>query len=122
MSGKDDLIVILHTAPVEGLAAEWIVERPMTLPTDPDPMTLYPLPRFGEAMFEDPVAAATASGTMAAGGTGDPWSTGGTARDLTACRLLRMTAAEATPPGVRIVATPTAAPASAGPLVVRGPD
>ena len=62
MSGKDDLIVILHTAPVEGLAAEWVVERPMTLPTDPDPMTLYPLPRFGEAMFEDPVAAATASG------------------------------------------------------------
>ena len=111
-----------RTAPVEGLAAEWVVERPMTLPTDPDPMTLYPLPRFGEAMFEDPVAAATASGTMAAGGTGDPWSTGGTARDLTACRLLRMTAAEATPPGVRIVATPTAAPAPAGPLVVRGPD
>lgn len=111
-----------RTAPVEGLAAEWIVERPMTLPGTPAPMTLHPLPAFGEAVFADPVATATASGTMVASGTGDPWSTAGTPRDLTACRLLRMTEVRTAPPVVRVVAAPPAAPPAAGPLVVRGAD
>jgi len=63
-------------APVDGTAAEWIVERPTHLKTD----RLYPLPAYGSVVFGDCVAETRST----------PNSAAGTARDLRGARLIRM--------------------------------
>jgi len=71
-------------APAEGRTAVWCLERPLTLPTDPDPMQYFIMPNLDK----DP----SLMGDLLAGmqDPNDPNNT--VERDLTGARFLRMVA------------------------------
>jgi hypothetical protein len=95
-------------APVEGSAACWIAERPLSMPPPlaKVPDVLYPLPDFGSMTFD-----------ICAAGMTDPDDPVSPLiqRTLTAARYIRMVevAADA-PPRSRVISAPKA-PASGGP-------
>lgn len=97
-------------APAEGRTAAWCVERPLTLPTDPDPMQLFILPNLDSqpSIFQELLAEMR-----------DPNNPANTVqRDLVGARLLRMVggAPAAEPPRSVYLTSPTQAvyPASYG--------
>lgn len=74
-----------HPAPVSGMAAAWVVERPMVMGrTD-----LYPLPDFDEVAFRDCIAGVGASGPV--------FDEVADLRDLRGARLIRMTDSRGSP-------------------------
>jgi DNA-binding winged helix-turn-helix (wHTH) protein len=97
-------------APAEGRTAAWCVERPLTLPTDPEPMQLFILPNLDSqpSIFQELLAEMR-----------DPNNPANTVqRDLVGARLLRMVggAPVAEPPRSVYLTSPTPAvyPASYG--------
>lgn len=93
-------------APVEGRTVTWCVERPSTLPTDPDPMQLFILPELEgrQAAFAEVLAEMR-----------DPANPSNVLpRDLTGARFLRMVAQVpgAIPPRTIFLTSPTAPPQS----------
>ena len=86
------------SAPADGAAAEWIVERPSQFPppAPPEEPPLHPLPDYGTVLFEG-----CAAETRRASGEG-----GGTPRDLTGARLIGMSEARMNPYRAALISRP----------------
>jgi hypothetical protein len=93
--------------PAKGMAAAWIVERPMVM----GETTLYPLPDFDRVEFRDCIAAIR--------GPDQPFSEAADLRDLRGRRLIRMYASDHTPCRSRTLATPDRPDGTRDRVVVR---